>query len=85
MLLPKGAMELLKGEYLLNYKCNNIEDARQLLAKAVYLYNRERPHSSIGNLTPEVVHSQYHQIESKSIKRLWKNYYNTKNTCVNPI
>ena len=75
---------ILKGEYLLNYKCKNIEDARKLLAKAVSLYNKERPHSSIGNLTPEIVHSQYHQTGNK-IKRLWKNYYATKNTCVNSI
>jgi len=75
---------IIKGEYLFNYKCKNIEDARKLLAVAVSLYNKERPHNSIGNLTPDVVHSQYHQVGEK-IKRLWKNYYNTKNTCVNPI
>jgi transposase InsO family protein len=63
---------IIKGEYLLNYKCKNIEDARKRLAEAVSLYNKERPHSSIGNFTPEVVHSQYHQIGNK-IKRLWKN------------
>jgi len=75
---------IIKGEYLFSYKCNNIEDARKLLTQAVSLYNEERPHSSIGNLAPEVAHSQYHQIGDK-IKRLWKNYYSTKNTCVNPI
>ena len=75
---------IIKDEYILNYRCNNIEDARKLLAKAVSLYNKERPHSSIGNLTPEVVHSQYHQVENK-IKKLWKNYFNTKNVCVNSI
>ena len=77
---------IIKDEYLFNYKCNNIEDARKLLAKAVSLYNEERPHSSIGNLTPEVVHSQYHKVEVENkIKKLWKNYYNTKNVCVNSI
>jgi len=75
---------IIKEEYLLNYQCNNIEDARKRLAVAVWLYNNERPHSSIGNLTPEVVHNQYHQIESEKIKRLWKNYYSKKTTFVNP-
>ena len=50
---------IIKDEYLLNYQCNNIEDARKKLAMAVWLYNNERPHGSIGNLTPEIVHSQY--------------------------
>jgi len=70
---------IIKDEYLLNYQCNNIDDARKQLAIAVSLYNKERPHSSIGNLTPEFVHNQHHQIENKKIKRLWKNYYNTMN------
>lgn len=69
---------ILKDEYLLNYKCNNIQGAREKLVMAVWLYNNERPHSSIGNLTPEFVHTQYHQIENDSIKRLWKNYYNRR-------
>jgi len=40
---------------------------------AVSLYNKERPHSSIGNFTPEYVHNQYDQIPIEKIKRLWKN------------
>jgi transposase InsO family protein len=76
---------IIKDEYLLNYKCKNIDEARKLLAEAVSLYNRERPHSSIGNLAPEVVHSQYHQIESKKIKRLWKNYYSKNFVLVNSV
>jgi len=70
---------IIKEEYLLNYQCDNINDARKLLAKAVSLYNNERPHSSIGNFTPQFVHTQYHQIENDQIKRLWKNYYTKKN------
>ena len=76
---------IIKDEYLFNYKCNNIDEARKLLAKAVSLYNTERPHSSIGNLVPEVVHNQYHQIESKKIKRLWKNYCSKNLILVNSI
>jgi transposase InsO family protein len=75
---------IIKNEYLLNYKCNNIVDARKRLAEVVSLYNKERPHSSIGNLVPEVVHSKYIQEENK-IKRLWKNYCNINPICVNSI
>jgi len=70
---------IIKNEYLLNYQCDNIKDARRKLAMAVWLYNKERPHSSIGNLTPEFVHNQYHQIEKENIKKLWKNYYTKAN------
>ena len=74
---------IIKDEYLFNYQCNNIKDARKQLAIAVSLYNKERPHSSIGNLTPEVVHNHFHKIENKNIKRLWKNYYKKNPTFVN--
>jgi len=70
---------IIKDEYLFNYQCNNIRDARNQLARAVSLYNKERPHSSIGNFTPEFIHSQYHQIEKEKIKKLWRNYHWNKN------
>jgi transposase InsO family protein len=76
---------IIKDEYLLNYQCNNIEDAKEKLTKAVSLYNCERPHSSIGNLTPVSVHSQYHQSADEKIKRLWKNYYRKKTIFVNSL
>ena len=66
---------IIKDEYLLNYKCDNINDAARYLSEAVSLYNKERPHSSIGNFTPEYVHNQYDQIPIEKNKRLWKNYY----------
>jgi transposase InsO family protein len=74
---------IIKDEYLIHYQCDNIKDARKQLAMAVSLYNGERPHSSIGNLTPEFVHNQYHLIEKENIKRLWKNYYSKKTIFVN--
>jgi transposase InsO family protein len=70
---------IVKDEYLLNYQCNNIQEAKEKLTLAVSLYNNERPHSSIGNLTPQFVHYQYHQIDKENIKRLWKNYYTKMN------
>ena len=66
---------IIKDEYLFNYQCDIVDGAYKQLARAVWLYNNERPHSSIGNLTPEYVNNQYNKIPKESIKRLWKNYY----------
>jgi len=66
---------IIKDEYLLNYQCDTFEEASRQLKTAVWLYNNERPHSSIGNFTPEYVNNQYNEIQKDSIKRLWKNYY----------
>jgi putative transposase len=52
--------------------------ARKILARAVCLYNEERPHMSIGNLYPSLVHEQKIQTE-----RLWKNYYRKSTSIVN--
>jgi putative transposase len=71
---------ILKSEYLNQYRITNIKDARKCLHSSIELYNNERPHFSIGLLTPELVHSQ-----ELNVERLWKNYY-TKNTkIVNPL
>ncbi|MFZ1677961.1 MAG: integrase core domain-containing protein, partial [Saprospiraceae bacterium] len=71
---------IIKGEYLDKLKFSSIKEAKKLLQTAVELYNGERPHMSIGNLTPDQVHHS-----SKSIKtnRLWKNYYQKHPTIVN--
>jgi transposase InsO family protein len=75
---------IIKDEYLLNYTCKNINNAKKLLTTAVSLYNMERPHSSIGNLTPETVHNQSENIREEKIKRLWKNYYPKKSYLCKP-
>jgi len=66
---------IIKDEYLLNYQCDTFEEANRQLKRSVWLYNNERPHSSIGNLTPEYVNNKYNEIPKEIIKRLWKNYY----------
>ena len=76
---------IIKDEYLLNYPCKGIESARKYLNKAVLLYNTERPHSSIGNFTPELVHNQSQLIKQEDVKRLWKNYYKKNATFANRI
>jgi putative transposase len=56
--------ELLQGSYGLP------ETARPLVAKAISIYNNERPHSSIDMLTPSQAH-----LGSGTLKKHWKNYY----------
>jgi putative transposase len=63
---------ILKNEYLNHYYVQTIEEARNLIAKKVNLYNSSRPHMSIGNLTPDAVHKSE---VSLITKKLWKNYY----------
>ncbi len=64
---------IIKEEYLHNYKVTNISEARKVLAFVIKLYNEERPHNSIGNLTPAYVHKN-----NIKTKKLWKNYYKKK-------
>jgi len=61
---------ILKNEYLCFEKVENIAQAKINLKEAVKLYNQDRPHMSIGNLTPSEVHQSGIKTE-----RLWKNYY----------
>lgn len=71
---------ILKSEYLKHYQSKTIQEANELLELAVKLYNQDRPHFSIGLLTPEKVHS-----EELMVEKLWKNYYNKNAKIVNPI
>lgn len=59
---------ILKEEYLEHYSIKNIQEAKEYLEQAVKLYNSERPHMSIGLLTPNNVHEFNLKTE-----RLWKN------------
>jgi transposase InsO family protein len=69
---------ILKDEYLNDNQITSLVQARKVLARAVCLYNEDRPHMSIGNLYPSQVHDQKIQT-----KRLWKNYYKKNPTIVN--
>lgn len=53
-----------------DYKIDDIQEAKELLDAVIKLYNNERPHMSIGNLTP----NQVHQYNIKT-EKLWKSYY----------
>src|SRR5690606_31313994 len=71
---------ILKHEYLYTQSISNTQQARAALQTAVCLYNEERPHTSIGNLTPENVH-----LNNLKTERLWKNYYPNKRKLVNVL
>ncbi|WP_316822891.1 IS3 family transposase [Pedobacter gandavensis] len=71
---------IIKNEYLSGYQVQNIEEGRKVLEFVINLYNDERPHMSIGNLTPNQVHENKGKPE-----QLWKNYYKKSSTIVNPI
>lgn len=60
---------ILKEEYLYHYKVKTIKEAKELLNQSIELYNRDRPHFSIGLLTPEKVHDHNLKVE-----RIWKTY-----------
>lgn len=73
---------IIKEEYLETNNIDNLNDARKLLKTAVDLYNNERPHMSISNFTPNIIHHSKTKIKTK---RLWKNYYRKQTTFVNSI
>ena len=61
---------IIKEEYLDDVQVKSLAHARRLLKEKVNLYNQERPHMSISNLTPEKVH-----ITQMKVDRRWKNYF----------
>lgn len=71
---------IMKEEYLDVQELKSVKEAIAYLHKAIRLYNTERPHMSVGNLTPDTVHYAKEPID---VKRLWKNYYNRKKQIVN--
>lgn len=58
---------IIKGEYMDLYRVINLENGKKCLQQAVNLYNNERPHMSIGMLTPENVHTNNLKTEN-----LWR-------------
>lgn len=45
---------IIKNDYLKPYQPQSFSELKQMLIKAVFLYNNERPHKSLGRLSPEV-------------------------------
>ncbi|HQS05022.1 MAG TPA: IS3 family transposase [Daejeonella sp.] len=71
---------ILKSEYLKHYSPRNFQEAKEYLQVAVKLYNQDRPHFSIGLLTPNEVHSK-----NINVEKLWKNYFTKNIKIVNSV
>ena len=63
---------ILKDELLEKY-FENFTQAQRKVAIAISIYNHERPHGSVDNLTPAMAH-----LQSGELKKRWKNYYKPK-------
>jgi transposase InsO family protein len=63
---------ILKEELLDNY-FETHDEAQREVAIAISIYNHERPHGSVDNLTPAMAH-----LQSGELKKRWKNYYKPK-------
>lgn len=61
---------IIKTEKLYRQRLyNNIEEAKEGIGKFIRFYNDRRPHMSIGNKAPSIVHEQ-----SGPQERCWKGY-----------
>jgi putative transposase len=76
--IAERANGILKEEYLDHCQPNSLQEAKALLAQVINLYNDDRPHMSISNLTPNQVHENQANV---NVARLWKNYYPLKQDC----
>ncbi|MFN5985168.1 MAG: IS3 family transposase [Fluviicola sp.] len=65
---------IIKDEYLECYKVYSFEAAKELLDTVISLYNEQRPHMSIGYLSPQKVHTG----EQNKGEQKWKNYFKKK-------
>ncbi len=66
---------ILKEEYLEHHTAKTLAQAKDVLKESIRLYNEDRPHMSIGMLTPQIVH--HNNVTSE---KLWKNYQRKKVT-----
>lgn len=73
---------IIKGEYLYEYPINKLQQAKERLDDVVNLYNSDRPHMSISNLTPDQIH---YSLKTIKTQKLWKNYYKQKDGLVNQL
>jgi len=71
---------IIKDEYLYDYQVSTLKEASKLLSGVINLYNSDRPHMSLGNLTPDQIHYSKTPIKTE---KLWKNYYHKRQPPVN--
>jgi len=61
---------ILKTEWLYQMRLTSLEAAREAIGDIVRVYNEQRPHLSVGMLTPMQA-----RLQSGVMKKLWKNYW----------
>jgi transposase InsO family protein len=61
---------ILKTEWIYDFKPHLWQDTVAFAGRIIDLYNNQRPHQSIGYMTPALVHQTGLKTERK-----WKNYY----------
>jgi len=61
---------ILKVEWLYEMNFKIKKQVKAQVKKVIEIYNTERPHSSVGMLTPQQAHKQ-----SGELKKHWKNYW----------
>ena len=65
---------ILKQEFIERLDDMTIDNAEEKIGKIIAIYNNQRPHLSLGMLTP----SQAHKMTGEQ-NRLWKAYYHHNN------
>ena len=74
----------IKNSYLKHYNPKNFSELTKMLAKAIYMYNHQKPHESLNGLTPvkfeELIGVYPQNIKFLTKKKVAKNkYYNNIN------
>jgi putative transposase len=70
---------IYRVEFTRNTCIGKIANQKKQLQKAISLYNNDRSHMSIGNLTPNKLDNN----KKLNPQRLWKNYFKKINTFEN--
>ena len=65
---------ILKTEWLYQLRLTSLKTARETIEDIVRVYNEQRPHLSVGMLTPMQA-----RLQSGVMKKLWKNYWAIRN------
>ena len=71
---------ILKTEWLYHITLTSQAMARNVVDRVIYLYNNERPHESIGNMTPAAARAT-----SQQLNRRWKNYWRIRQQAAGSI
>jgi transposase InsO family protein len=61
---------IIKTEWLYQMRLTSLESALETIGEIVRVYNEQRPHLSVGMLTPMQA-----RFQSGEMKKLWKNYW----------